>query len=659
MRPPAPGAGYAYKIAACLDGAWRFYTPFDGLRAFVAPSGTVIVYLGGTWTAVASTDFVTKSGAETLTNKTISGASNTLSNIPNAALANSSLTIAGHAVALGGTQAIAFSDLTGNIAVSQMNSGTGASSGTYWRGDGTWATPSGGGGGSGDVVGPASSVSGNLASFSGTTGKLLQDGGIAVSSLVTLTGSQALTNKTYNGNTLTGGSGTLTLGAGKTATISNTLTFTGTDGSSVAFGGGGTLRAVAYSGSASDLSTGTLPAAQLPNPSASTKGGVQSKTAVSHQFLTAIGTDGSVSAAQPAASDISGLAASATTDTTNAGNISSGTLGVARGGTGQSSLVAHALLVGAGTTYVSLVGSGSDGTVLQGSAAADPSFTANPTYGVAGSLSGSLTLANSTSGSTRLQPQTPASGTLTLPAATDTLVGRATTDTLTNKSISGASNTFSNIPNAALTNSSMTIAGHAVSLGGTQAIAFSDLTGNIAVSQMNSGTGASSSTYWRGDGTWATPSGGGGSFDGQLAFPATQNASSDPNTLDDYEEGTFTPTLTCTTTNPTGVTTSSADGKYVKIGSCVHFRLDFQLTSKGTGGSGGARLSGLPFTPAANIFAFTSLAEYVTSVSNTIARPVGTDVQFLYPRANNSALAVDYSSLNDTSHFQVTGFYFV
>lgn len=68
------------------------------------------------------------------------------------------------------------------------------------------------------------------------------------------------------------------------------------------------LATVATSGLASDLA-GTLGAGQLPNPSATTLGGVKSLAAVSHQFLTAIGTAGAPSQAQPAFTDISGAAA--------------------------------------------------------------------------------------------------------------------------------------------------------------------------------------------------------------------------------------------------------------------------------------------------------------------------------------------------------------
>ena len=61
---------------------------------------------------------------------------------------------------------------------------------------------------------------------------------------------------------------------------------------------------------------------------------------------------------------------------------------------------------------------------------------------------GSVTMGNATSGTLALQPVTGALGSVTvsIPAATDTLVNLAGTQTLTNKSISGASNTLSNIP---------------------------------------------------------------------------------------------------------------------------------------------------------------------------------------------------------------------
>jgi len=58
-------------------------------------------------------------------------------------------------------------------------------------------------------------------------------------------------------------------------------------------------------------------------------------------------------------------------------------------------------------------------------------------------------------------------GTLTLPTASTTLVGTDTADALTNKTISGSTNTLSAIPNGALTNSAVTIGSTSVSLGAT------------------------------------------------------------------------------------------------------------------------------------------------------------------------------------------------
>ena len=73
----------------------------------------------------------------------------------------------------------------------------------------------------------------------------------------------------------------------------------------------------------------------------------------------------------------------------------------------------------------------------------------------------------STSTRTMLSTSQTVDRTLTLPDATDTLIGKATTDTLTNKSISGSTNALSNIGNSSLTNSAITINGTSTSLGGS------------------------------------------------------------------------------------------------------------------------------------------------------------------------------------------------
>ena len=76
-----------------------------------------------------------------------------------------------------------------------------------------------------------------------------------------------------------------------------------------------------------------------------------------------------------------------------------------------------------------------------------------------------------------------------------------------------------------------------------------------------------------------------------VAFPATQVASSDANTLDDYEEGTFTATATV---GGSSTTQSNSAGFYTKIGRICHITCRVTLTSLGSGT--GTFLVSLPFT---------------------------------------------------------------
>jgi hypothetical protein len=67
------------------------------------------------------------------------------------------------------------------------------------------------------------------------------------------------------------------------------------------------------------------------------------------------------------------------------------------------------------------------------------------------------------------------------------------------------------------------------------------------------------------------------------------------NYLDDYEEGTFTPSLEFGGTS-TGITYQAASqvGIYTKVGNLVHISIEIRLTSKGTS-TGTMTISGLPF----------------------------------------------------------------
>jgi hypothetical protein len=82
---------------------------------------------------------------------------------------------------------------------------------------------------------------------------------------------------------------------------------------------------------------------------------------------------------------------------------------------------------------------------------------------------------------------------------------------------------------------------------------------------------------------------------GQLTFPATQVPSTDANTLDDYEEGSWTPVLGGQDGTSGQGYTDMLDGRYVKIGKVVTITFHFKMTTEGTI-TGDCQIQGLPFT---------------------------------------------------------------
>lgn len=126
-----------------------------------------------------------------------------------------------------------------------------------------------------------------------------------------------------------------------------------------------------------------------------------------------------------------------------------------------------------------------------------------------------------------------------------------------------------------------------ITLNGTTGITTPALTNSGALTQTGAATLSSTlqaaTTIGVGGATPSTSGAG-------ITFPATQSASSDANTLDDYEEGTWTPSIGGTATY------SSRSGVYTKVGNIVNISFDITI---GTIGTGSQRvINNIPFTVA-------------------------------------------------------------
>ena len=137
------------------------------------------------------------------------------------------------------------------------------------------------------------------------------------------------------------------------------------------------------------------------------------------------------------------------------------------------------------------------------------------------------------------------------------------------------------------------------------------------------------------------------------------------NALDDYEEGTFTPSLLFGG-GAVGLTYSTQQGDYTKIGDIIFFNLRIFLSNKGTS-TGSATISGLPFTSASNnrtaVTAFYQNVNLDTtggrySVVPTIA-PSSTSVSLSEVGDNVTAAALTDVDFSNSTLLDLSGHYFV